>query len=1121
MKSLLTVLMVIAAIGLQVMNGHSAPWYAAETSPGAKVGDPDQSRIVPVAGGNIPVRDLGSLDEGRVAGPPRTASGSEQIIMLESTIGFAATSRSAYGTPGQAAADLKAEADALILAAAPYKTINDPNVEVGTGSNAWRIYFPGVTDDKTGQPWQPNGTTPQNYFPDKLLEAETLYRAAIHSDPYNAQLYKGLLLTFHERMVPLVFAGNQEMVWATRIRFQGSISQEVTVLKSRAYQRFREAAQIFIQMTGTQSWPVMGLLDASIHGTFGQNGSLVADPAGRGPVIKDSIEAIFDTFCRAVSRQADARLTSTRLEYLSGYSDPNDPGYDPSPVDALVGELGDTILPDFENQLLVGATFSRILSNVYQSNSPQFSELGLARSQVELLRQFRDSMVRRELAFLAASSQSSVSGNTTSLNPDQIDQAFYAVYGANFVPFIYRGPSQVGGTVEELSNTANTFIQRAKNRDDLADAQREEFDSNLALLDQRLDEVARSYISELQRLCGTVTRQDGQNGSIPAIQYAFLPPEDYQALPVKPPGSTVTSSEIYLQWGVINQAITDLNAARLDLENLYNKMLVAQQTAAAISGRYNETANLVLQNGERVAALDLQLGEIQAQLALTVDRINQESRKKSFWGRVGGAIAKIGAAALTVAFPPAGASVIALSAGLGATVVDGISTVIDNSAQGSAGAKIASAQADAARKSAAIEAQKTKIRAAESARLQLDSAFINDTKAAEALHAMMLDAERQKLNILMAEQRLDQENAKLDALYARVGFLLEQYRGAIASIVSTNPVAQPDYRLIRDLKIADAENAFVSAQEQAFLVSRAAKYKVNHSGRTADIRNLERNILRARTGQQLEDSMLNIQSSVQNWYLSVGAPGTRRKTLSLRHYILQNNSLAYKVGSGGVEEIDVEQSIFEPKAGLSANATAAEIKAASDAAWAQFLQSAYNGQVFKISFSTHLDEDNNSDPTSLRINDLFEPIGYNMIISKGANLGVGINIRARGVTGISTSTPVTYQLDQKGASYIRASPSYIPNSSSPGSYIRNLDPKSLRVWNVLPLSGTLNGSGTASLNGIGGVPAAQFFERSPANNKWELTIFRAGTGNTNLLNQLTKIEDIEIVFDTELFFQSN
>jgi len=1085
--------------------GQANQLFPALTMPSDPSADPDQTLLVPVAGGNVPVADIGDLNADRTTGPPRADQGNgSEIILAASSIGALTTSIEGYGAGGQSARDLSQRAEELISSASPYKELSDPNVEVGVGPNAWKIYFPGVIDPTTEQPWVESPDKPQNYFAVHLEEAERHYRAAIHAHPLQPSNYAGLLRTYHERMVPLVYAGNEAMALAAGLRFNGSASNEIAVLEEYAYTNFRSAAGIFMSMTGAKEWPLIGLIDKSLYGVIDGDGNVVDDPVNRGDAIREPLEKLFATYARAISRQIDARLRALRLEYFASYSDPNDASFDPQFVDQLVAEVDNELLPDFSNQVLLGSSFARILSRSYESDGPVLSEFGLARSGIERIRLLRNSMASRELSFVGATNAI----GTDQLDPDQIEETFYEVYGANYVPFLF---SQSGAdTVEAIAETARSFALRSSQRDAEAKRSLDEQIGELAALDRSLEDVSRSYVAELSRVCGVISRDDGQPGTTPALAYCLFPPEAYEALEEKPPGSTVPSSEIYLQWGNIEQAEKELEGARLALTNLYDEMKVAQETAAAITGRINETASIIKKNGEKLAALDIQLGEIQAQLAISLAAIQKQASKRSFFAANAiPAVKAVGALYLgqtTIAAQEGGKVLSAYGAYRAGAI-----------ASGRAGA----AQAEAARKSARIQAQKARINAMQSARMQYDQAFINDIKSKEAMHSMMLRAEQLKLGILLAEQRLSQENNKLDALYARVGLLLEQYRNALVSIVDANPLAQPDYRLLRNLTLADAESAFIGAQEQAFLVSRAAKYKVNHSGRTQDIRSLEQSILGARTGAQLENALANIEASVQQWYLSVGAPGTRRKTMSLRHYLLQNNAIAYTAGNGGEEVIDVANSTFEPRGSVDNSATPQQLKDASDAEWQEFLQRAFNGQILRISFSTGLSEDNNGDPSSTRVNELFEPTGYNMLITGGSGSGVGINIRGRGITGISSSSPVQFQLDQKGASYIRAAAALIPDVSNPGFFIPNLDPSALRVWNVLPISGTLNGSGTASINGSGGQPAAQFFERSPANDRWELTFFRSGAGNTSLLNQLEKIQDIEITFDTELFFQSN
>lgn len=1047
-------------------------------------------------------------------GPPRSSGASPAIVLAEYSLGALATTRLGYGNAVQTAEDLSSLAGQRITEGSAYKNVNTPLIQQGFGEGAWVILFKGAFNEQTGEPW--DGPDSQaNFQPAKLREAEQILLAATRANPYNGSLYGKLVETYNERMIPLLYAGNQALSFSSSMRYSRTLQQEVDTLNNYAYARYRDAAQVFLDFTGDLTSPLMRMADLESF----PSDTFEAEPANRKKgSMQPRLEQLAQLMGRAVGLQADALVRSYRLRYFNSYVHPEDSQFNAAALNALVSEIDGTYLPDLEAQIMVAREFVAMLQELYGSAAVSRGYLDNAKAGLDSLVELRDAIKRREIAFVSASFAGNTQGNQLNINPDEIEITNYQTYAPGYVPFYNPGDAQ-GGSVASLASLAKTAATRSALRDEKAESAAREHESNVTALKTGISQVRRSYFSELTALCGSYTNDAGEQ--VPAVAYSLLTSAQIQGLSnaefnrlePKIPGERAIASEIQLQWRKVDEATLGLEQAAQELQNTIDRIRQAESSVQQITNRYNETAEIIQGNGEKLAAFDLQLGQIQADLYKTIDKINKQNQKKTLWGRIG--LNVIGQTFNAIATGNWGAPI--------AAFLDGIGQAAQSHNDAIKATKIADAQADAAIQTAKINEQKTVIHTMERVRAVYDQNFVNKVNSEEKIHSLLLEVQSRKLDILLADQRLDQENAKLASLIGRVQQLLGFYREAIQLETETNPMARPDYRLIRNLKQADAEAAFLRAQERAFLVARAARYKVNDSSRGNDLRNLERNILRARRGEELDFLLEGIEISIANWYTnSVGAPSSETIRISLRHDIFQKNYLERDANQNIV--IDASRFEVQPNVQGGTQPTARQLAEASDAAWAKFLEehteTFFGIKILSLPLSLHLMNDSNTDDFGRAKNPLYNPTAYNMIIRHGAS--VGVHVEGNQLAGFNASTPIRFSLVQEGTSYIRSSPAVLRRPGPGFLFEFNPDPRATRSWNVLPESGALIGSGQTSLNDTN-VPVShsrQFFERSPANNRWVLEFFsNNGSGTQLLLSNLDKIADIQLVFDVEYFVQ--
>jgi hypothetical protein len=646
----------------------------------------------------------------------------------------------------------------------------------------------------------------------------------------------------------------------------------------------------------------------------------------------------------------------------------------------------------------------------------------------------------------------------------------------------------------------------AQNYQNIAKAETREFDANQEKMRTQFESIRSEYFSELGQLCGRI--RDSKTGDIvPDVVYAIFPPAERDKLYNYNEGFGESKGTLYQQWLAIQQAETEVDAAMMDLENLVKEMEKKEEIAGKITGVYNNLAQIILDSGEKIAALAIQEGELKAK---QIEYENRKKRRSGIFGSIVGVIASAavsfvgGILALPVC-PPAGlAGLVGVQSLL--TGAGGLANIYSSYASSNA---IAANSADTARQLGYIEAQKERIRAFESASMQFAQRDINLYQTEEALYGMVLQAERLKLNILLAEQREDMARGELSNMISRVAFLLQEWSRA-TYFATISPLNRADYRLILSLAMRDANEMFSYAQERCYLAAKTAEYRINPDPGAAYINSTIKNIVKARRTEDLLTYLNGLKQDVYGQQIKQGARQTDSLKTSVRHFIVQNNNIVTAADGS----VDPSKSTFEAQ--LDASGNPSSTLAVSDSDWLAFLQehclfdSKINAKKLEFAFSTSL--------TAMSENPLHIPTSRGMLLSWNGDKpseqnGVTINIAGRGLS-IAADERVRINLKQEGSSVVR--------------YKKwDTDPAGMRFWNLQSVMSNviaaINGKAPTVLSGDSYRPSTpQFHERSPANDRWVFTIRgdMGGGVNAKLLDQLDKITDIEITFDVTYFTPS-
>ena len=1044
---------------------------------------------------------------------PSAQTGGEQIRLVQSAVGFAGPTR--LGTPG-IHIELHRLAEQSIVAATPYKT------NVAQGQGVWNIVFPGVIDPATGKA----STKATNYFEAPMLVAERYFRAAALAAPEDAAAWAGLLRTAYERMVPLNFAANSALVRATRERLLNfdskegvnvigngaALNGEIAMLNT-ALQFYQRSAKVFLEFVGVPEYAA--LMERSPPAVTGAD--------GQRSILQER-QTLLKTFGQAIQRQGEAVARLVYLRHLAEFKS-GETTINSFEINRDLLAFLDRSRSRFQAQLLVAEAFRATPAGYPTNLVPAFFPSGsfaVAQGQLEQLGLLRDAVSRGLLFFVGSDARGR--------------QAFRS-YAPEYVPFFFE-PQRFQNitTYGGLSAFAQQLAQTSNNLDDQAWKTSVELDQSLHTLAEKLNGIFTRHLNELGRLCGyiVVTNENRQTERIPDLAGALLPPEER--------ASAVDKGEIGSQWNQIRLAQAQLEAAILDLENTEKRIEKATQIATTIAGDVANLGQMILNNGDVLAGLESSRGEVLAQSALYRARLQEDfAKEKDLLVTMGRFVDKNkGAIIGGLAYGQAGALV-------GNKVFSAVSSSASKSSVGTRGssvrpqAPVAAAlavassvislagtfnntknaykeaelsqrlgknEAETSRRLAEIAKQQTLIRAQESAAFQFQRQREVLLKNEEQVHSLMLEMERQKLNLLMAEQKVAMEKSALATLLNRVQVTLQEYVSAV-DLEGTNPLRSPDFRVIRDAKTMEAEDMFALAQEWAFLASRAALYIATGAQHYRAVNDWGQEILQARSGSRLSYLLLQLDSEIKNVTVDLGTRTQPMTTpISLRDFIFQNNLVRR----------DAEGAVLTSFPALFQGQATGNTATASDGAWLAFLNESYvtdpssGNPRLRFVFSLNLDQlglkSGVTNPLERITNPLWSENRFGTFITYLENrpnaFGVRINIKGRALTGIGQGgDTITAELRQEGASYVRQA-----------AYKSDREGKAVQVWNLGVTAGdisvSLNGQPQDRVN-------PQFHERSPANDRWVLTIPAGPPANNALLNGRANITDVELIFSLSSF----
>lgn len=1018
----------------------------------------DSRAIAISAGGNV--NDPSSA--------PSAGSGTSKILLTHSAFGQMVAGPLGYPDAG---ADLVATSVRSRIAASPYKYDLVGGKPSGLAGGAYKILFAGMPRHDGTNSVAP-GHALINFFPERALAAEYASRAALRISPFDLSAGRQLLLALLDTAAPLAYAGNTALLNAERTRLGIGAAQGASELSdlADAISRFEECADI---IRASSSNPY----DAALL-------------EGLNPIIGASLNTettdLINAFLRAVSSRAGALLQWNLARYQSAFRDPTRGAL---PNTSLAAEI-ENLAAGVRGDLLVASQFTFL-------PSLDTSELSRGSQRLNDLRRLVDSIRRSRAIFVATKSQ---------IGTDDPFQR-YAEIATDYVPIFQA--SSLGSSFKQAYDLAKDRVDHCRELEQDAWAAITRVNENDYQNSVDQDTLRRGFEGELVELCG-VAFNDSTGNQVPDVFAAAVSPDEWRqvitnVLTDKFPIPSNRTGLIFQQWNLVSQAQRELEIAQTDLTNILSEMAKRKEIGEKIIGGQRRIANLILENGQKIVALDKEAGEVEAQLAIAIAEIQAKNAKKQAKNAIVGGVTSVVGGAIAAYFTAGGSTAgWAGAAGSGISGAGSTYTAVQN-ANASASAATASghAQADAARRLSEIQAQKDRIIALERAEIQFEGASETELRLAEALHLLMLQAERQRLAILLAMQKLDQEDARLATLLSRVSYLMAEFRRAVL-LRDQNPSIAPDVRLVRDDRINKFNNAFTHAQYWCSVAALAFKHRDHRPPeQTQDFPALA---LKCRNGSDLVAFLkaLNSEDGVlRETYIKSKA--TMIPRFSIRHDYFQNNVRTNR--SDTSPEYSYEPTIAGPG------------QQNSDAEWLQFLRRHLETdpnqiRTLAIPFSVGLER---SLHNGIQRNPFFDTSLFGLWIFAGEDLagtrykGLRMNFRVKEPVAFQggNNAVIRVNLAQEGTSFVRRSGAECDIAGVGGLHSFN---------------GDFNGRVDGSINNIDASnPIDAFQERSPSNSKWVLRISSLNNPPNNrlLLDNLDKIQDIEIEFTLRGFVDQN
>jgi len=324
-------------------------------------------------------------------------------------------------------------------------------------------------------------------------------------------------------------------------------------------------------------------------------------------------------------------------------------------------------------------------------------------------------------------------------------------FSPEYVPIIYReGAAGLTNYEQYFEEVSSTALSLAENREDAAISQWRQFEDSEYQLSSELLNVSTQYNDQLAAICGN----DPGTGE-PDVE-----------------NCGTEAGEMKNEHLTMQLENEGLRLAQQRIDNLKSQVQIELNRASAISSVRSDNINMILQTGEKMAALTMADSILAA--AQTFLSIASNSS-------VGNAGAPMGMAAAS--------AIIQVSRGV-------------------------------------LAAEKDRLQAMQGAHMEASTQQIEEINSLATVKTMLLQMSTLVIEQGMQSIRVSQSAGRIAALQAKVKRLQANMEASIAH-QDNAPVNDPSYRLARDKSAIDAEYYFEIALAEVYKTARAFEYETN------------------------------------------------------------------------------------------------------------------------------------------------------------------------------------------------------------------------------------------------------------------------------------------------------
>jgi predicted outer membrane repeat protein len=398
-------------------------------------------------------------------------------------------------------------------------------------------------------------------------------------------------------------------------------------------------------------------------------------------------------------------------------------------------------------------------------------------------------------------------------------------YGSEFVPFHYRptmDPSRGSNNYEHTKWLADDYLNKAIARIVDAAGYQQQIDDDYTKLQTALNNARTRYDQELQSLCGDLKKADCGSG------------------------------EVYKQIISIKEALLRIDMVLQQMDNQNALIRIEQDRAAKVAGIHKATAELITEDGEKLA-----------------DLAKQEVEVKEKKGTAGGI---------------AGILTNALAGGIGGGSAGGPWGAVAGAVAGGAVAGLDwYAQDSMANDLTSVVAQKERLYAKQKARVHYAEAQVVLADSEAKQRQYFLKFAELNIDYAIALNHLMQELAQLHNLQTRAQYLITEKEKAFTfHTLLDYKYLDPAARMLSSDKMETAHSFYETALDQGYRAGRALEYEINQEARftSGPLSTLD-DLYPLYDSNKLDTALDQMDIAYENWHAQNPSPQTRTAIIYL------------------------------------------------------------------------------------------------------------------------------------------------------------------------------------------------------------------------------------------------